>query len=142
MSIRTTALAAALGLAAAGCGKESCPTESPQVTTVGNCSATSGQSVSFPVRLCPTCNQTLTSCDADLSAVGSGTIFLNPVVEACSNANSCPPSCAPNPATCTFTAPTTTPGTIYTVLVFDPATSMTRNGTLTIVSSGPSCSLL
>ncbi len=134
------ALVAAAALAAAGCGgNDKCPTESPQVNTVGSCEALAGTTVNFPVRLCPTCNQTLSTCDAQISGTQ---IFLNPTVEACSSSNSCAPGCAPNPATCSFTAPNAGAGTVYTVLVFDPQTNTTRSGSLTIVSGSPSCTLL
>ncbi len=135
-------LAAAAALAIAGCGSDKCPTESPGVNSVGSCQALAGATVNFPIRLCPTCNQTLSSCDTDLSAVGSGQIFLNPVVEACTSSSSCAGAgCSPNPATCTFTAPAAAPATTYTVLVFDPQIQTTRSGSLTIVASSPSCAL-
>lgn len=128
---------------AGGCGDESCASESPQVEAVGDCSAVASTSVTFPLRLCPTCNQTLSGCTVDMSDVTAtgGTIFLNPTVEACESAASCGPGCNLNPANCSFTAPNAAPNTVYDVLVFDPGTNMTKSGTLTIVPGGPSCLL-
>jgi hypothetical protein len=143
MRTRNAAVAAALVLAAAGCGEDSCPTETPQVSALaGSCVQVANQPVSYPVRLCPTCNQTGVTCDVDMSAVGpgSGDIFLDPKVEACTSANTCPPTCDLNSITCAFTAPAT-PGT-YTVIAYDPATDTTRESTLVVIDSGAeSCSL-
>jgi hypothetical protein len=144
MRTRNAAIAAALMLAVAGCGDDtSCPTETPQVSALaGSCVQVAGQPVSYPVRLCPTCNQTGATCDVDLSAVGagSGDIFLDPKVEACMSSASCPPACEVNAITCTFTAPST-PG-FYTVIAFDPVSGTTRESDLEVIASGPeSCAL-
>ncbi len=143
MRICTATLAAALAVLAAGCGNDKCPTESPEVNTLGDCTALANQTVDYPLRLCPTCNQTPSSCEADLSGVGagSGTIFLNPTVEACTSSSSCGAGCSLNPTTCTFRAPST-PGT-YVVSAYDPAHPSTpKTGTLTVSGSGStSCTL-
>lgn len=140
MRIRIAVTAAAVALVAAGCG-ESCPTESPQVSALAaGCTQVAGQPVDYPVRLCPTCNQTAASCDVDLSQVGSGTIFLDPKVEACTGSSGCPPACSLNTLTCTFVAPAT-PGS-YSVLAYDPGSNTTRQSTLLVIASGAeSCSL-
>ena len=84
--IAITACAAAVGLSACG---DKCPTETPQVDAVANCTARPGSTVTVPLRLCPTCNQTAASCDVDTSqAASSGIIQLDPVVEACESASS------------------------------------------------------
>jgi hypothetical protein len=137
------AVVVAAGLAAAGCNSDKCPTETPQVSGISpSCTEVAGQPVSYPLRLCPTCNQAGATCDVDLSAVNTTQdIFLDPKVETCSSSNSCPPACDPNPLLCNFTAPTT-PGD-YTVTVFDPATNGTRVGRLTVIASGPeSCAVV
>ncbi len=126
------ACAAAVGLSACG---EKCPTETPRVDAVAGCTATPGSTVSVPLRLCPTCNQSAASCDVDLSqATSSGTIQLDPVVEACENANSCPPGCDLNAINCTFAAPSQV-GT-YEILVYNPATNTTISTRLDVVTSG------
>jgi len=130
MRIRNAAVAA-LALAAAACNDNTCPTESPQVSALADCTEIAGQLVSYPVRLCPTCNQTISSCDVQISG---STIFLDPKVETCTSSNSCPPACQSSPSTCNFTAPTT-PGP-YTVSVYDPATNATLDGVLTVVAPG------
>jgi len=144
MRIRTATFAAALAFVAAGCGNDKCPTESPQVNALGECTELANTTVSFPIRLCPTCNQTLSSCDADMSGVGagSGTIFLNPVVEACTSSSSCGAGCNLSTNTCTFKTPAT-PGD-YVVSAYDPAHPDTpRIGALHVVSSPPTfCSTL
>ncbi len=136
-----TLVAAAAGIA--GCPSNQCPMESPQVNANGiptSCTAVAGQSVTYPVQICPTCNQTSATCTADLSAVGSGSIYLDTKVEACSGSASCPPSCQANPLSCAFTAPST-PGT-YQVIVVDGATGNTQTSQLTVNTSGPpSCAL-
>jgi hypothetical protein len=143
MRIRTATLAAALAVLAAGCGNDTCPTESPEVSKLGSCTASANQTVSFPVVLCPTCNQTLSSCEADLSSVGagSGTIFLNPVVEACTSSSSCGAGCSPSTNACTFRTPST-PGN-YVVSAYDAAHPNTPQiGSLEVVDGGPtSCAL-
>lgn len=128
--------AVAVGLVATGCNEDKCPTESPQVSALAqSCTQRAGEPVTYPVRLCPTCNQTGATCDVDMSAVGngSGAIFLDPKVEACDVANSCPPACELNAINCTFTAPA--PGE-YTILAFDPTTNATKESTLVVVASG------
>lgn len=134
---------AALALVVAGCGDDetSCPTETPQVSALASgCVERAGEPVSFPVRLCPTCNQIGARCDVDLSAVGTGQIFLDPKVESCESASTCPPACDLNTISCSFTAPAA-PGT-YTVIAFDPATNQTRQADLLVIPSGAeSCAL-
>lgn len=138
-----TLIAAAAALA--GCpSSEPCPLESPQVSAIpGACTEVAGQPVTYPVRLCPTCNQTGASCVVDLSAVGagSGDIFLDTKVEACTGSGSCPPSCAVNAISCTFNAPAT-PGT-YNVIALDGATGQPVESVLFVVAPGTpeSCAL-
>lgn len=130
--------AAAVALAIVGCngGTGSCPTETPQVSALGDCTQVANQPVSYPVQLCPTCNQIISACDVQ---VAGNTIFLDPRVETCDATNSCPPACAQNTSACSFTAPPTPD--VYVVEAFDPASNQTRTGTLTVVASGPeSCS--
>ena len=130
--IAITVCAAAVGLSACG---DKCPTETPQVDAVANCTATAGSTVTVPLRLCPTCNQTAASCDVDTSqAASSGIIQLDPVVEACESASSCAPGCDPNAINCTFAAPSQ-PGP-YDLIVFNPATNSTITKRLDVVASG------
>ncbi len=142
MTIGARALGAiglAAALAASGCGNNSCPTETPaKVQAVQSCTAAPGASVSVAVQLCPTCNQSGATCSVDTSGVGSGSIALDPTVEACENVSTCPstaPSCSVGPLTCSFTAPSA-PGT-YQLLVYDPSSGGTITGSL-VVGSGPS----
>jgi hypothetical protein len=134
--IRNAAVAA-LALAAAACNDNTCPTESPQVSALPpDCTERANELVSYPIRLCPTCNQTVSSCDVQISG---STIFLDPKVETCSSSNSCPPSCQANASTCNFTAPA--PGQ-YTIEVYDPATNKTLIANLNVIPSGnESCGL-
>jgi hypothetical protein len=131
------AAAVVLAVAAGGCGDEKCASESPQVQAVADCRAPAGSSMSYELRLCPTCNQNLTGCTVQIE---QEVIFLNPVVEACTNGSSCGPSCLPNPSTCTFTVPNAPNGTTYTVQVYDPGRGGTTTGTLTIADA-KSCTL-
>jgi hypothetical protein len=135
--------ACAIAVGLSGCGEvtSGCPTETPKVEAfaTSGCTATPGSTVTVPLRLCPTCNQTGASCDVDLSEASSGDIFLDPVVEACESANSCPPTCDQNAINCSFAAPP--PGS-YRLVVFDPASDSTIVTTLQVVQSGPtSCAL-
>jgi len=138
-----TSAAAVLG--ASGCGGPSCPTETPaKVDAIGSCTAKPNDTVPFPIRLCPTCNQTGATCQVDLSAVASsGDIQLDPTVQACESVSTCSSpgtTCQANPLTCSFRAPAAEGR--YTVLVFDPASGQTLPGTLDVsasVSSG--CSI-
>lgn len=140
MSTRIAVAAVAVALFVAGCG-ETCPTEPPQVNALASsCTQIAGEPVSYPVRLCPTCNQTGATCDVDLSRVNTtGEIFLDPKVEACTGSTSCG-ACAVSPLICSFIAPAA-PGP-YTVIAFDPTTNGTRQATLVVISSGAeSCTL-
>lgn len=136
-----TALAlTAAALAWTGCGT-TCPTETPQVQAVQSCTVAPGATVTVNLRLCPTCNQTPITCNADLSAAaGSGQIHLDPLAEACEGSTSCPPSCSSNTVGCTFQAPSA-PGS-YTLLVFDPASGNTLTGTLQVTAGPASCSTI
>ncbi len=144
MKIRIVAVAVAVAAFAAGCGKDTCPTEAPQVSALAqDCQVPAGQAVTYPLRLCPTCNQTLTGCTAEMSGANAsgGTIFLNPTVEVCSSSNSCPPSCSASTATCTFTPPSTAAGVSYDIQVYDPASGETKQGKVTFTSGAVSCSV-
>jgi hypothetical protein len=134
-----------LALVATGCGTEdSCPTESPDVAAVPNCTVRPGAAVSYPVQLCPTCNQTGAVCDVDLSAASSGDIFLDPRVEACTPSSTCPgtaPACDASPLLCPFTAPTVEGDYVVTLVdASSPTAPITR--TLRVSSVEPvSCAL-
>lgn len=143
MRKRTAIAAVTAALVATGCGDNNkCPTEAPKVEALSSsCTEVANLPVRYPLRLCPTCNQVAAACAADLSQVqGSGIIFLDVTVEACSGSSSCGPSCDPNPFFCAFNAPAT-PGD-YSVQVFD-GTSTTLQGTLTVIANGSeSCATL
>jgi hypothetical protein len=145
MSIRSALVAslAASALLASGCG-DTCPTETPaRVEAIGSCTAAPGGTVSVPVRLCPTCNQTGATCEVDTSQASTGFIQLDPIVEACEAVTSCAaptPTCQANPLTCTLRAPAAEGD--YTLLVFDQSRNRSIQGTLTVSStSSASCSL-
>jgi hypothetical protein len=146
-TIGSAVLAAAVLLVvfAGGCGDDTkCTGESANVDSVANCRAKPGESVSYQLRLCPTCYQTLTGCTVDLSDVTptAGTIFLNPTVDSCQTDQVCGPSCLANPSTCSFTIPANAViGTEYIVEVHDPGTAAPVVGTLTIADEAPSCAL-
>jgi hypothetical protein len=140
-STRNVVGAVAVALAVAGCngGTDSCPTETPDVEGIAtDCVVRPGATVSYPIRLCPTCNQFGAVCDAQIDA---GQIFLDPRMEACESSTSCPspaPACEANPLVCTFIAPTIE--ATYPVTVIDPGG--TFSGTLTVSSTLPlSCAL-
>jgi Tfp pilus assembly protein PilW len=133
----TLVAAAALAAGLAGCPSESCDLESPQVSALpASCTQVAGQPVTYPVRLCPTCNQFGATCVADLSAAAtSGDIYLDTKVEACDDPGTCGgPACSINALTCTFTAPAT-PGT-YTVIALDGLTGQPKESTLTVIAGG------
>ncbi len=116
--------AAALSLAVAGCGTNTCPTENPKISGglsgVPACSGIqAGAVVTVALRTCPTCNQTADVCNVTPPGA-DGIIQLDPLVQACTSSTSCPPTCNLAPTTCTFTAPAA-PGT-YQILVYDPGT--------------------
>jgi hypothetical protein len=134
------AVGLAAALAASGCG-DKCPTESPaKVQAIQSCTAAPGAQVSVQIQLCPTCNQSGATCSVDTSGAGSGSIELDPTVEACDSVSTCPstaPSCSVGPLTCTFTAPSTPDR--YQLLVYDPSTGGTIAGTLDVGSGPSSC---
>ena len=132
-------IAAAAGLT--GCPADSCPLETPAVTAMPSCTEPPNQEILYPVRLCPTCNQTGASCAVDLSQVATGSIFLDIKAEACTDSNSCGGAgCAPGPTNCSFRTPAT-PGT-YQVITSNAATGGTLQSAL-VVATGvtPSCAL-
>ena len=139
------AAAAAAGFGLAGCPSSSCPKESPQVNAGGiptSCTAAAGQPVTYPVRICPTCNQSSATCVVDMSAAAtSGDIFLDTKVETCSGSGSCSQGCQASPISCTFTAPAAS-ATPYMVTVFDGGSGTTLTSQLTVTQGGPaSCAL-
>lgn len=137
MKVASLLVCAAALAALAACGSEKCPTESPKIDAVASCTAPPGQTFSYKVQLCPTCNMGAITCDVTMT---SGQIFLDPKGEACTSSTSCPsPSCA-NDASCSVTAPSTA-GT-YTVFAYDPASGQPKQGTLTVVAGAPGSSCL
>jgi hypothetical protein len=138
---KARALAAAAALAAfgglAGCG-EKCKTEPvAKVEEAQNCTAAPGAPVSVGVRLCPTCNQTGTTCEVDIL---EDTIQLDVVSEACEDVTTCAtqePACQVAPLPCSFTAPAE-PGP-YDIHVYDPQTNTFPTvATLEVVPGAPS----
>jgi hypothetical protein len=128
-------LAAVAGVAVglAGCPSETCDLESPQVSALpSSCTQVASQPVSYPVRLCPTCNQFGATCDVTISG---NEIFVDTKVEACEDSSTCGgPACEVNATTCEFTAPAT-PGT-YAVIAFDGLTGQPREGDLFVIAGG------
>jgi hypothetical protein len=91
-----------------------------------------GQLVSYPVRLCPTCNQFGATCEVTISG---NDIFLDTKVEACDDSSTCGgPACQVNATTCDFTAPAIGD---YNVIAPNGLTGGTTEGRLTVIASGP-----
>jgi hypothetical protein len=131
---------AALAAALAACGtNDKCPTQSPKLSQVADCTARPGATVNYQLQLCPTCNQSGATCNVQMSGTD---IFLDPTVEACTGSNSCPPpTCDTGVFNCTFTAPTAV-GT-YNVTVVNGDTGAVVPRTLTVdATASPSCSLV
>ena len=140
MRIRTATLAAALGLAAAGCGDNpTCNDQTPPVKNVQNCTVAEGAPVTVQIQTCPRCDQSSPRCLVHLENVGSHSIQLEALSEVCDASSSCPIvdplTCPASPLSCTFTAPAAS-GSPYDVVVVTPDAS-TINRTLTVVASGP-----
>ena len=139
MKVRSAVMLATLAAVAAGlagCPSDSCPIETPQVNSLPTCTEPPSRAVSYPVRLCPTCNQTGATCAVQMSGQD---IFLDIKVEACQDANSCGGAgCAPGPTFCSFTTPAAT-GT-YNIIATDAGGTV--NGTLVVSATEPaSCTL-
>jgi hypothetical protein len=140
MRTRSVVLVATLGTVAAalaGCpSSTSCPLETPQVTALPTCTEPPSKDITYPVRLCPTCNQTGATCSVQMSG---NVIFLDLKVEACADAVSCGGAgCAPGPTNCTFTTPATEGN--YSVVATDPGGTV--NGTLVVSGTqAASCAL-
>ncbi len=127
----------AVAVGVVGCpSSNSCPLETPQVNALPTCTEPPNQPVSYPVRLCPTCNQTAASCNVQISGQ---TIFLDLKVEACGDSTSCGGAgCSPGPTVCSFTTPGT-PGN-YNVTATDAGGTV--SGILVVSSTSPaSCAL-
>jgi hypothetical protein len=131
------AVLGALGLWSTGCpSSNSCPLETPQVNTLPTCTEPPNYALSYPVRLCPTCNQTGATCAVQMSGQN---IFLDLKVEACGDSNSCGGAgCSPGPTVCSFTTPAAE-GT-YNVTATDAGG--TRSGTLVVSATSPASCLL
>ena len=128
----TVAAAAALS----GCPADSCPLETPQVDALPTCTEPPNQAIAYPVRLCPTCNQTSASCSVQMSGRD---IFLDLKVEACDDPNSCGGAgCFPGPTICSFTTPSAVD--TYNVTATDAGGQV--SGTLVVSNTEPaSCAL-
>jgi hypothetical protein len=125
--------AAALALGLAGCD-DKCPTESPKIESVQSCTVRPGAPVTMNVRVCEKCNQSATTCQVDVQGTPP-TFQLDPVSEACTDSNGCPPGCSLTPNVgCTFTAPMAEGD--YDVIVFNPAGGQV-NGILTVSATDP-----
>ncbi|HEX9052983.1 MAG TPA: hypothetical protein VF841_20810 [Anaeromyxobacter sp.] len=127
---------AAVAAGVAGCpSSTSCPLETPQVTALPTCTEPPNYALSYPVRLCPTCNQTAATCSVQMSGTD---IFLDLKVEACGDSTSCGGAgCSPGPTVCSFTTPAE--GT-YRVSATDAGGTV--SGTLVVSASAPaSCAL-
>ncbi len=135
--VSTVVVLAALAGWLSGCPSDSCSLETPQVSNVpaNGCTVVAGQPVTYQVRLCPACNQTSATCAVDMSQVGSGYIYVDPKMEACSGGNSCPPpTCNTNATDCTFTAPAAAAAPYNVVIPDGQGGTYTR--TLQVVASG------
>ena len=138
------AAVAALPLALAGCDNK-CPTENPALsggqagvpTCTGASAVAAGATVTVALRICPTCNQTADVCNVTPPGP-DGIIQLDPLVQACDPATSCPASCSIKPLECVFTAPA---AGSYQLLVNDPATGVVQKPFEVVASGGAtSCS--
>ena len=92
----TLALAAAvLAGGMTGCGS-SCHDSTPAVSSVPtSCTAQGGAQVKVPVHVCPSCDQSMPTCDVRFQG---GTFVLEPVSQVCDQ-KSCP---IVDPASCPF----------------------------------------
>jgi hypothetical protein len=130
------ALAAAVGLALAGCG-QTCPTVDAPVKPgqpLGNaCSAPAPAQVAITLELCEQCSHTDPVCDADLTYVGQARIDLDTRWDICTDNRSCVgEACAQ--VVCRFSVPAGQ----YQVRVLGP--SGVRAFTLDVGDSSASCS--
>lgn len=137
MRIGNAVVAAALALAAAGCGGDSCPTDAafaePGQDMGGACSAPAPQQVSIAVELCEACSHTSPTCEADLTALATREILLDTRWDICTDDSSCSGrACAS--VTCTFAVPEGQ----YTVYTLAP--SGTADFVLNVSGSSATCS--
>lgn len=137
------AFAGALAASLPGCGGEKCPTENPTISggsagvpvCTGGAAVQAGATVTVNLRICPTCNQTADVCNVTLPQ-GDNIIQLDPLVQACDPANSCPPSCLTKAVPCTFTAPA---AGAYQLLVSDPSGVYQQPFQVVAASGSTSC---
>jgi hypothetical protein len=106
-TIRSLTLAAAVALAASGCGDKTCNDATPPVKQVpAACTAIVGQPLPVPINTCPKCDQGTPTCD--VRSNGAGRFTLEPVSQVCDPNSSCPipnlTSCAALATNCTLTA--------------------------------------
>jgi len=134
-------LAAALPLALAGCGGDTCPTEVAKVNSVpASCALAADAVVAVTLPLCTRCNQSVPSCVVvpPSGAVGDNDFQLDTTAQPCTDSNRCPPgeACAfPIPSvTCTFRTPAVS-GTYDFVVIDANATQQTIP--FTVTASGP-----
>ncbi len=132
------AVLGAVGLWSAGCPSSSCPLETPQVNALPTCTEPPSRQITYPVQLCPTCNQTGATCSVQMSG---NDIFLDLKAEACNDSTSCGGAgCAPGPTTCSFTTPSAEGN--YRVVTSNAATGGTIESQLVVSSTQPAnCTL-
>ena len=132
-----TLAAAALALAAAGCG-DKCNDQTPPVKAVPDCEVVEGTAVTVPVQVCPRCDQASPRCIVHVDATQ---IQLEPLSEVCDPSSSCPivdpVSCQFAPLSCTFTAPPASADPYQIVVVTPDGGSKVRDLTVLAVGSSP-----
>jgi hypothetical protein len=99
----------AVALVVTGCGSETCPTRTADVTKVGACGGplAANTQVTIDVTLCATCSDTSPSCTGEVLTQAANQIFLDAQFQECQSNASCPAgqptSCAP--VHCTVSTP-------------------------------------
>jgi hypothetical protein len=114
----TLVFAAAAAVSAAGCGSK-CHDSTPAVSAAPTaCTAPAGAPVTVPVHVCPSCDQSMPTCDVRSQG---GTFVLEPVSQVCDQNPSCPivdpSSCPFQTMDCQFTAPTPTDVSTFPVVI-------------------------
>jgi phage gp45-like len=126
---------AVVAAALAGCGNDSCTTDSlPVSRTTGQCSSlAAGSQAAINVQVCPKCTDTSVTCQAEVVA---GEIQIDPVAQVCQGNLGCDLSgCATQAVPCTVSAPLVS-GQTYTIKYLTDAGLTTT----TIVAGGGSTS--
>lgn len=140
-------LTAALPLALAGCGGDTCPTEVAKVSAApASCQLAPNTVVTVTVPLCTSCNQSAPACvvvPPDPTVPGDRSFQLDTTAQACTSDSSCPGGAGcffPAPSvTCTFQTPPVGSNNNWFFTIIDQSGVQVDQGFTVAANGGTGC---